>query len=162
MNKAMQLNGIPRFLCDEMLGRLGRYLRAAGYDTTLASGGEPDSRWLKQAIDEGRYFLTRDRLVLEYRIAQGVAFLLPEGDLDRYASALSSAFTLHWTAHAFTRCLVDNTLLITANDAQRARLPACAAHQHQRVMACPTCGRLYWQGSHYRRMRERLLHWQGG
>ena len=97
----MQLNGIPRFLCDEMLGRLGRYLRAVGYDTTLASGGEPDSRWLKQAIDEERYFLTRDRLVLEHRDAQGVVFLLPEGDLDHYASALASAFAIHWTAQAF-------------------------------------------------------------
>jgi uncharacterized protein with PIN domain len=33
------MNDAPRFLCDEMLGRLCRYLRAAGYDALLANNG---------------------------------------------------------------------------------------------------------------------------
>ena len=35
-----------RFLCDEMLVKLARLLRAAGYDTYLAAGGEKDEQLL--------------------------------------------------------------------------------------------------------------------
>lgn len=50
-----------RFLCDEMLVRLARLLRSAGYDTYLAAGGEPDPELLKVAVREGRILLTRDK-----------------------------------------------------------------------------------------------------
>ena len=71
----------PRFLCDEMLGRLCRYLRAAGYDALLANGGRSDSELLRQCREEGRYFLTQDQLIREHKAAQGVALLLPQGEL---------------------------------------------------------------------------------
>jgi len=35
---------LPRLLCDEMLGRLCRYMRAAGYDALLANGGRSPRR----------------------------------------------------------------------------------------------------------------------
>ena len=50
-----------RFLCDEMLVRLARLLRAAGYDTSLATDGEADAALLRLARDEGRILLTRDK-----------------------------------------------------------------------------------------------------
>jgi len=73
------MNPPPRFLCDEMLGRLCRYLRAAGYDTVLANNGNQDRDLLQQCHEEGRYFLTQDRLVREHRAARGIA-LIPAGD----------------------------------------------------------------------------------
>ena len=39
---------LPRFLCDEMLGRLCRYLRAAGYDALFARNGAGDAELLRQ------------------------------------------------------------------------------------------------------------------
>ena len=35
---------MPRFLCDEMLKGVGRWLRAAGYDTVIAAGGRTSLR----------------------------------------------------------------------------------------------------------------------
>ena len=52
---------VMRFLCDEMLVRLARLLRAAGYDTYLAAGGEPDAELIKTARREGRILITRDK-----------------------------------------------------------------------------------------------------
>lgn len=88
------MSSVPRFLCDEMLGRLCRYLRAAGYDALLANGGRGDGELLRQCREEGRYFLTQDQLVQEHRAARGVALLLPQGDLDRLAAALGAHFGL--------------------------------------------------------------------
>ena len=70
----------PRFLCDEMLGQICRYLRAAGYDTLFANGGHQDRKLLRQCHEEGRYFLTQDQLVAEHKVAHGVALILPQGD----------------------------------------------------------------------------------
>ena len=60
-----------RFLCDEMLAGLGRWLRIAGYDTAIASGGRRDRDLVKQAHAEQRILLTRDRRVVEIRPATG-------------------------------------------------------------------------------------------
>ena len=155
----------PRFFCDEMLGRLSRYLRAAGFDTRLASNGAPDSVILSEAIHEKRWLLTRDRLIIERKAAQNYVILLPNGDLDNHARALSSLFELDWLSHSFTRCLVDNNLLVEANPEQRERIPYHSRHSHEfsleSVRICPVCSRIYWRGSHYRRMQETLFRWQG-
>src|SRR3989339_1366464 len=102
------MNSTPRFLCDEMLGRLCRYLRAAGYDALLANGGRSDAALLRQCREEGRYFLTQDQLVQEHKAARGVALLLPQGDLDRLAAALGAHLRLDWLRPAFTPRLKDN------------------------------------------------------
>lgn len=147
----------PRFLCDEMLGRLARYLRAAGYDTLLASEGRSDSELLRRANAEGRWFLTRDRRVLEHNSARKVAVLLPPGDLNHLAQTITGHFHLDWMKKAFTRCLVDNALLLPAQPAHGGKLPKDVPVSH--ALHCPECGRMYWAGSHHRRMRERLKEW---
>lgn len=52
---------IQRFLCDEMLLGLAKWLRAAGYDTTVAKAGLTDRELLQEAVTEDRILLTRDR-----------------------------------------------------------------------------------------------------
>ena len=151
---------MQRFLCDEMLGQLCRYLRAAGYDAALASDGMRDRVLLQQCQVEDRRFLTLDRRIHEHKAAAGVAVILPSPHLEEQAQTLASVFGLDWLSRAFTRCLVDNTPLLPATGGQRARFPWLPAADGEPVSACPRCGRVYWRGSHYRRMRERLEAWQ--
>ena len=147
-----------RFLCDEMLGRLARYLRAAGYDTTQAAGGTPDAALLAQARSEGRHLLTCDTRIVLHKAAAGVAVVLPRGTQDELARALSAAVAVDWLHRPFTRCLVDNAPLAAAEASDRARLPADVPVDAARV--CPRCGRAYWAGSHHRRMLARLSAWR--
>lgn len=148
----------PTFLCDEMLGRLARYLRAAGYDTELASNGAPDRDLVRLAADEGRYFLTCDRLILAHRAGNGLVCLLPHGNLDQLAKLVGERFHLDWLSRAFTRCLVDNTPLEPTQSHRHPHLPDDLAGRE--IMHCPACQRVYWHGSHSRRMRQRLEEWQ--
>ena len=154
------MDSLPRFLCDEMLGRLCRYLRAAGYDTLLANSGNQDRDLLRQCHDEGRYFLTQDRLVREHKAACDITLILPQVDIDQLAAVLGARFQLDWLSHAFTRYLVDNTLLLTADAAAAAKAPADAIRPNELLNVCPSCGRVYWRGSHYKRMHARLARWQ--
>lgn len=154
------MSSIPRFLCDEMLGRLCRYLRAAGYDTLLAAGGQDDGELLRQCHAERRYFLTCDRLVREHKAAREVALILPHGDLDWLTFLLAAHFGLDWLDRAFTRCLLDNTLLVAADEAALERAPPDVIGTLGPLLRCPQCGRVYWRGSHYKRMVARLAKWQ--
>ncbi len=149
-----------RFLCDEMLGRCARYLRAAGYDTTLAMGGLPDRDLLEIAHRERRHLLTCDRRIAEHRRARDTAFILPRGNLDDAAAAITRAFHVDWLHAPFTRCLIDNSPLAAVMEPDRARVPDDVDAGNARH--CPTCGRIYWAGSHHRRMQRRLEGWAAG
>lgn len=143
-----------RFLCDEMLGRLARLLRAAGYDTALAGDGEPDARLLLRAQAENRILLTRDRRLAARAHPRG---LIVAGDrLDAQAAHLAGVLPVDWELAPFSRCVVDNTPLRDALPAQLADMPPQARAGAGPFRTCPTCGRLYWPGSHVKRMRERL------
>lgn len=155
---APRVTDAPRFLCDEMLGRLARYLRAAGYDTLLARHGLPDRAWVALARREHRWLLTCDRGVDEHLAARGLAIVLPRGDLAEAARTLVLRCDVDWLHAPFTRCLVDNTRLGSMPDAIASRLPADVGAARW----CPDCGRAYWAGSHYRRMQARLAAWAAG
>ena len=148
------------FLCDEMLQGLGRWLRAAGHDTAVAEPGQADSDLLQWAGAEARLLLTCDR-ELAARAAPRVAVLtLPAEGLDAGARRLSADLGLDWLHAPFSRCLLDNTVLRPASARERRALPAKARGLDGPVTACPGCARLYWPGSHVRRMRARLETWQ--
>lgn len=147
----------PRFICDAMLGRLARCLRAAGYDTLLATA-ESDRDLLALARLEERTLLTCDRYIIDHRNAREHVLLLPQGDLDTVVRYLMAQRPIDWLTRAFSRCLLDNAMLETARPEHRARLP-CLVEQEP-AMHCPRCDRIYWAGAHYRRLRSRLESWQ--
>lgn len=154
----------PRFAADAMLGRLARWLRVLGYDTshdmTLA-----DPVLVARAEEEGRILLTRDRhLLKELRPAR--AHEVRQDDPLLQLKDLVGALELGPPAELFTRCLLCNAVLRVLDEAQaRPLLPAGVQDVPGPVRQCPECGRLYWDGSHVRRMRaalERVLPGWGG
>ncbi len=147
---------IFRLLCDEMLGRLARWLRAAGHDVAVAEPGSSDAALVEVAGAEDRLLLTRDRRILERRAAAGRVLVLEHGTLAAQAGELRRRLGLDWTAAPFTRCLVDNALL---GEAAGSAPPY--RHVAPPLRRCPQCGRLYWPGGHVRRMRARLDQWSG-
>lgn len=145
-----------------MLHRLARWLRAAGYDTAMADHQHGDRDVLDRAIAEDRLLLTCDRKMLERRRASLWVRLLPANDLDGAARRLAQDIGIDWLHRPFSRCLVDNATLVPATAEQSAAIPDKAKALDDAVMACPDCGRLYWPGSHVRRMRRRLEAWRAG
>jgi uncharacterized protein with PIN domain len=151
-----------RFLCDEMLARLGRWLRAAGYDTIIAEGGVPDRLLAARCAEEDRVLLTRDRHL--FAVARGVArTMLIAGDgIDETALGLRDALGIDWQHAPFTRCVVDNRPLEPAPPDLAMRVPERSRAAGGPLCVCPACGRLYWPGGHVRRMQQRLTAWQLG
>ena len=150
-----------RFLCDGMLARLCRRLRAAGYDTEIAGPDDHDGGLLARAIDQGRLLLTCDRKMAERRSASGHVVVLPSNGLDGTARALMDRVPVDWLRDPFSRCLIDNARLRPANPRELCRLPPRARDiGSEEIFVCPVCDRIYWPGSHVRRMHEQLRRWQ--
>jgi uncharacterized protein with PIN domain len=58
---------------------------------------------------------------------------------------------------ALTRCLECNAALEPRRpDEVEARVPPLARARSSAYSECPECGRVYWDGTHWRRMREAL------
>ncbi len=147
-----------RFLCDEMLARLGRWLRAAGYDVVIAESGEADSELLQRACDEDRLFITRDRKIQERRGAAGRLVLLEANQLSGQLQELSWLCPIDWLCRPFSRCLECNSELRVADDEVRTRVPPGALREDEPLLYCPRCDQPYWYGSHVRRMQRKLEH----
>jgi uncharacterized protein with PIN domain/sulfur carrier protein ThiS len=142
-----------RFVADAHLGGLAHLLRMTGFDT-LYDNHFDDDEIEQLAHDEGRIVLTRDRELLKRRtITHGcyVRALRSEAQLGEVFGRLDLARS----ARPFTRCLSCNTPLQPVDKAQvAARLPPRVRERHERFSTCPGCERIFWEGTHWRRMRE--------
>lgn len=148
--------GCQRFLCDEMLHRLGRYLRMAGYDTLFTAKGEHDNEVLRRAEQEDRWLLTCDTKIFTHSYKWSKIFLLTASDLEDQTDLVTRHFALKWSERAFTRCTIDNTQLVQATIEQVEKVPSAARKLEGPILYCPGCERLYWRGSHFEKMWEQL------
>jgi uncharacterized protein with PIN domain len=151
-----------RLLCDEMLRRLGRWLRAAGYDTLIAPDGTPDRELLAQARREHRLLLTRDLKLREHRHADDTVVVLDCNATEDCAREAAARLGIDWLHAPFTRCLQCNTPVVPATAEERLRVPADSRGHHEPVLYCPECDQVFWPGSHVRRMRRVLERWAEG
>lgn len=138
-----------------MLGRLARWLRTLGYDTAYDDAISDDDL-VRRAFMEGRHILTRDRrLFEEWRIAGGLVVQVDK-PLEQLMEVVE-AFGLPRPSRLFTRCRVCNAVLQpVSREAVAERVPPRVWGRERRFAECPECGRVYWEGSHSKRMRSVL------
>lgn len=143
---------VVRFVADAHLGGLAQLLRLAGFDT-LYDNHYADSHIESIASAEGRIVLTRDRELLKRRtITHGcyVRALKPKVQLREIFDRLDLARS----ARPFRLCLTCNVPLrrIARNEAV-GRAPEGVLDRHTQFVTCDTCRRVFWEGTHWRRMR---------
>ena len=146
-----------RFVVDEMLGRLARWLRVLGYDTVAPRPVE-DVALVRLAMRDGRVLLTRDTLLMQRRpVVHGElrAILVRHDHLVDQLRQLMDEFGL--VRLGPPRCLLCNAPLEELPWARAERLvPPYVAQTQRAFRRCPSCGRVFWPGTHWERM-ERVL-----
>jgi uncharacterized protein with PIN domain len=144
-----------RFVADAHLGGLARMLRMLGFDTLFRNDFADEEIRMIGACG-GRIVLTRDRELLKSRsITHGcyVHSLRPQEQLREVAERLQLASSVQ----PFTLCLHCNLALTSIpKEAIAERLPPKVAALHERFHWCEGCDRVYWEGSHWERMRQML------
>jgi len=145
----------PAFVVDVNLGRLARELRLLGFDT-LWRNDYTDAALARIAADQNRILLTRDRRLLRRRIiihGFWVRAVEPAAQVREVVErlALETAFD------PFRRCLVCNDLIEPVErETVLPLLQPLTRRYYRTFYRCRGCGRIYWQGSHFPRLLERL------
>lgn len=145
----------PDFVADAHLGGLARMLRMLGFDT-LYDNAIADREILELAARERRVILTRDRELLKCREVMHGCFVharKPEAQLKEVVAR----YRLERRMRPFTLCLHCNLRLeAVERSVAKERVPERIALRYAEFMRCRGCEGIYWQGSHWERMREML------
>ena len=148
--------GPPRLIADAMLGSLARWLRTLGIDVAYERGIE-DADLVAAAVAEDRIILTRDRRLVERRLARNHLLIRSPDVEDQVRQVLAELAIEFDVARLFSRCLRCNEPLVSVPaEEARQQVPPFVAATQDRFRRCPTCGRIYWRSTHVERMRERL------
>ncbi len=146
------------FLADAMLGRLARWLRILGYDTAYKKG-ITDEELIERALREDRWLLTRDRRLGLRKLLRGRHTLivsdLVEGQLRQLYQDLK--IDLDMTHQRDYRCADCNVVLISiSREVAVPLVPPFVAQQYQTFLQCPRCRKVFWPGTHWEHILDRL------
>ena len=149
----------PKFIVDANVGKLVRWLRMMGFDALFFDELD-DGRMVKTALAENRTIITKDTGVMKRRaVASGrVKAILVSGDNpEAQMQAVVDALDLNAMAKPFTRCIECNAeLREMSREEARDLVPPRVYEIQDQYMACPSCHRIYWRGTHWKSMSGKL------
>ena len=144
-----------RFMADEMLGKLAKWLRTIGYDTVYYTGGG-DSALVKRALAENRVILTKDSHLVRRKLARKSLFIKSEHPREQFKQVVEE-LKLDVQSKLFTRCLICNQELnLTEKEDIRDRVPSYTYLTQDKFYECPECERVYWPGTHKDNMLQMI------
>lgn len=152
-----------KFITDGMLGKLTRWLRLAGEDVICVndysvSSQEEDEFLLKRAEEDSRVLLTRDKDLYKRAMRDRVDSILieNEGEVPRQLYKISKAVdgTIDINIGS-SRCPVCNGELVVIDKSNLpSDIPEGVLENNDRFWECEDCGKIYWPGSHWKKMAE--------
>ncbi|MDH4162025.1 MAG: Mut7-C RNAse domain-containing protein [Nitrospirota bacterium] len=148
-----------KFIADAMLGKLEKRLRLLGFDV-LYDAALPDNEIIMLSRESGRTILTRDTGLASRPLAEHHLLILSDHVNEQIAQVLS-AFPAPPAEEALTRCSMCNETLLPIELKDAAdRIPQFIAQSKRTYLSCPVCERVYWRGTHVRRLEAsgNLLH----
>jgi hypothetical protein len=140
------------FAVDIMLGKLAKWLRALGFDARSIPLQGPAR--IASAISEGFIPVTRRE---KLRDIEGVVFIHSDNQLEQLKELISALNIGIEELHPFSRCSLCNAeLLQIPRAAAFGVVPDYIFETASDFRKCPECARVYWPGSHRKRMISRL------
>ena len=146
---------ILKFIADVHLGKLVKLIRLCGFDTYYRKDIN-DKDIITLALSEARIILTRDKGLLKNKqVTHG--YWIRSQNPDEQLTEIINRFDLKDQMNLFTRCMECNGILsvVPKEDILDRLLPETRKYFHD-FKICNDCKRIYWEGSHYDRMKRRL------
>ena len=152
-----------KFIADRMLGRLSRWLRLFGYDTLEIKKQEnEDDLLLELARKEDRILISRDALLIRKAIKKGLgAYDVQSPRIMEQLCEIQSQFKLSFEPK-MDRCTLCNSLIQKIDPSGMGILKTKEYVYPERLekgtdfWICDNCGQVYWQGSHWKNIMERV------
>lgn len=145
-----------KFICDDNLGRLAKWLRTLGYDTLFYSTIS-DQELIKKALDEGRTILTRDNHLIQMKAVEDHLLIKSDQPLEQLKQVVRHFKFKKEKEKLFSRCLICNTpLKVIEKEKIKERLYPYVYKTQDHFVHCTTCDKIYWSATHIDRMKEKL------
>jgi len=145
------------FFCDAGLGGLARWLRAAGY-CAFWEAGIADDVLLRKAREAGAAIVTTDSMLMERRVLRdGVIRAMWLPPTHSISEQLARVFREFELSVGKPRCMSCGGKLIPGDKEElKERIPPRTYRWLNEFFVCASCGKLFWHGTHWQRIVERL------
>lgn len=132
-----------------MLGRLARYMRIMGYDTSYPNLEISDTELIEISKADDRILLSRDRQLCS-RYIKSIYI-----DSDRIDEQIIQITNIERPRREllFSRCTICNGVLVKGDSNCREEYDP---RKKDSVYHCPDCGRCYWDGTHSQNILAKL------
>lgn len=143
------------FVVDCMLGKLAKWLKILGFKAHFFNRIE-DLQLLSNARSLGGILLTRDTHLIKKSYGVKTLFIESEKWREQVVQVLD-AFQLWDDIHPYSRCIECNAELKRLPKARAKNLVAPFVYENAETFAlCPACGRVFWQGTHFKDMEFKI------
>lgn len=140
-----------RFAADHMLGKLAKWLRVLGFDVLYERLLDPHQ--VERLARQGYLVITRTRKFC--RLPQ--VFCPGSNDPMEQLREVAAAFISPDDVRPLQRCIRCNQLLESLTRGEAFGLvPDFVFETQTAFYRCAECNRIYWPGSHSRRMTARI------
>lgn len=147
-----EIGADKRFALDVMLGKLAKWLRVLGFDARIKNFSGPGQ--VSALISEGLTPVTRREKLRE---TKDVVFIESDRPFDQLKEIISKLRLDKSSLRMFTRCTVCNAPLDPISKEETfGGVPDFVYETATDFRKCPECSRVYWPGSHRKRMIEKL------
>lgn len=154
-----------KFIADNNVSKLARWLRLIGYDTLLFREKD-DGQMIKIALSENRVILTKDTQFIKRRLVTNGTLRtihITQDDPKLQVQEVVRTLNLNYHFKPFSLCLECNQVLIArGKEDVKSLIPAHVFETQTQYTECSTCHRIYWPGTHWQAMVKKLQDLQGG
>ena len=159
VSKGRRLTSNLKFIADNNVGKLAKWLRMMGYDTLFFTGDD-DWQMVRTALAEDRVILTRDTQVMKMGVVTSGrvrAILIESDEPRRQVRQVVETLDLDCQYKPFTVCLECNEPLVDRSKQQvKDRVPPYVFKTQNQFMECPACHRIYWRATHWQAMTGKI------
>lgn len=146
-------------MIDQNAGKMVKLLRLLGFDAVFFTGTS-DTQMVDIALAESRIILTRDTHIRERRLVTGgkvQSVLISSDDSEIQVQQVIIELNLQSILKPFSLCLECNyPLQNIPKDKIKERVPPYVWQTRNVFMECCRCRRIYWKGTHWTSMNNRL------
>jgi uncharacterized protein with PIN domain len=151
----------PKFILDVHLGKLTGLLRILGFDTAYRND-YGDEEIAATAAKEKRIVLTRDKGILKRNSVERGYWIRSVKPAEQSREVVRK-FDLRRSIRPFFRCMICNGIIESVDKAviEAELLPRTRKYFDQ-FYRCRQCGKIYWEGSHHKKLLAFITEMQEG
>lgn len=146
-----------KLLCDQMLGTLAKWLRIYGFDTFYSNDIVNDSQLLEISKKENRILITRDKELTYVARRENIKIIeISTTDIDEQILVVLSNVKPDKTKF-LSRCIVCNSQIEEIKKySVKSKVPERVFENNEKFWYCKKCDKIYWRGTHYENMFEKI------